>query len=79
MRQDEDGETVFYDKLDITCLWNGTYDKNPSVVSQLLNASVSQKEISKSILDRPLCLEAVPHPSPTEGTQPRIGLCRPAG
>ena len=32
MRQDEDGETVFYDKLDITCLWNGTYDKNPSVV-----------------------------------------------
>ena len=40
MRQDVEGETVFYDKLDITCLWNGTYDKSPSVVSLFLRASV---------------------------------------
>ena len=32
MRQDGEGETVFYDEFEITCLWNGTYDKNPSVV-----------------------------------------------
>ena len=45
MRQDEDGETVFYDKFDITCLLNGTYDKNPSVVSQFLKAPVKSRII----------------------------------
>ena len=31
--QDEGGETLFYDEFEITCLWNRTYDKNPSLVS----------------------------------------------
>ena len=35
--------------------------------------------ICQSTLDRPVCLEAVPHYPSTKGTQPRIGLCRPAG
>ena len=33
MRQDEEGYTVYYDEFQITCLWNRTYDKNPTVVS----------------------------------------------
>ena len=32
MGLDGKGETVFYDEFEITCLWNGTYDKNPSAV-----------------------------------------------
>ena len=31
-RQDKEGETLFYDEFEITCLWNGTYNKNSSVV-----------------------------------------------
>ena len=31
-RQDKEGETLFYDEFEITCLRNGTYNKNSSVV-----------------------------------------------